>query len=169
MEIKEVLAKLSNLKFKDLKKAAIIRGIDFWLLHELDALGIQSWLIDHWEDAIDKGLLWRYDEWRETTLKDEGTIDGAFPEGLKLSTTGVSKDYLPESMKESPEAIMNFKPRVGTPKERVFELVKFGYTPKEIIKYFVETYPDISVGSIKVWASKAKKQKKLINEKDNPT
>ena len=167
MEVKDILKKLNFLKFKDLKKATIIRGIDFWLMHELDALGIQTWLIQHWEDPIDKGRLRVYDEWIANTLKDEGTLEGEFPEGLKLAKTGISRDYLPDSLKESPDAILNFRPREGTPKERVYELVGFGYSPKEIITYFKDTYPGISEGSIKVWASKAKKQKVLKDERTN--
>ena len=161
MEYKAILARLNNMKMKDLKRACIIRGINFFYLMELDAMGMQDWLMHHWEDEITKSRIHTFDTWVEEHLELFGYVkEGEFPDHLKLAQVRVKKDYLPESMRESPDEILHYKPKKGTPKEKVFKFAQMGYSSKEIIASMQISDPDVSTGSIKVWASKARKQLK---------
>jgi len=164
---------VETLRLPDLKRAAIMKGISFRLIGESSVLDLQSWVYRHYHNRDDFSRLEEYDDWLETTLMEEGAIDGPIHLDLKLSFYASDSEGNTKHSRRDPNLLgvtkskaeqAHYRPRKGAKKTLVFELIDEGYSTSDIIEEMIERFPDVSVGSIKVWCSKARKRKKLREE-----
>jgi hypothetical protein len=169
---------LSSMKIRDLKQSAISRGMPFRLVVESSVLNLQAWLMKHWDDDIDRTLLNDFDVWFETELREEGLRDLIHP-FLRMGYLGYDEDGnevrkqlknigVPMGPKTDKE-IAGFRPKRGSKKELVFNLLRGnpGMTTSELVGRVQEQFEDALEGSIKSWASRARKSIKLQQKLDN--
>ncbi|MDY0200599.1 MAG: hypothetical protein WDA59_05720 [Methanofastidiosum sp.] len=158
---------LSSMKIRDLKQAAIARGLNFRRVTEASVLELQSWLMLHWDGRTDRTLLNDYDVWLEQELREEGLEELIHPL-LRLGYLGEDEDgnlvrkqlkNISISNVKSKKELSQYLPRRGSRKELVFEIIRNDpLTPTEdLIEEVLDQFPDVSIGSIKSWASKARK------------
>lgn len=167
---------LSSMKIRDLKQAAIARNLKFRDATEFSVLELQSWLFKHWDDTVDKTLLNDYDVWLEQELTEEGLEDLIHPL-LRLGYLGEDQDgnevrrqlkNIAISNVKTKKDLAKFKPRKGSKKSLVFSIIRKNpdIDTKILIEEVLSQYPDVSVGSIKSWASKARKSVRYEKEID---
>ena len=161
-----ISAWLGTLKYKDLKRAAILRGHLFAIVGENDVNSLQSWVYRHFEDPQDPRRLEEFDKWLEKTLIEEGSIDSPIHVGLKLGFYSIDddgkevrkrRDANLMGIKKTNAEVATFVPRRGSKKTLVFDLMKQGLATKEIIIKVQKEYKGTSSGTIKVWCSQARK------------
>lgn len=168
---------LSRLKVKDLKQAAIVRSMDFMRVTIESALELQSWLLSNWTAPIDKTLLNDYDEWIEKELKED-QLDYLIHPNLRMGYFGEDEDgnEIRKQIKnlgipnvKSKKELSQFKPKKGSKKALVFQIIRSDpeITTQELIEDVQFQYPDASEGSIKSWASRARKAVRYGQEFDN--
>lgn len=159
---------LSSLRYQDLKRAAIMRGFPFILIGS-GVQELESFVFKHYHDKISPQRLVEFDRWNERTLMEEGAIDKPIHIDLKLGFYATDQDGNEKRKRRDPnlmglvkseEEVATFKPRKGSKKTLVFELMELGKGTKEIITQVQESYPDTTEGTIKVWCSQARKKLK---------
>jgi hypothetical protein len=164
---------MSQLKLKDLKRACIMRGLSFRMVGEYDVHQLQSWLYRNHSTRQDPRLLEKFDIWRDKTLMEEGAIDEPIHIDLKLGFYKTDKDGGEKrerrnvnllGVTKSLEEQAIFVPRKGSKKTLAYDLIREGKSTQEIIKIVMDTYPDVSEGSIKVWCSQARKIERIKEE-----
>jgi hypothetical protein len=157
----------NNMTYKDLKKACIIRGLEFELVAASDIYRLQSWLHSNAGRDTDEILLNQYDDYVENELRIIGRHDFIHPQ-LRLSYVGEREinetikpkkekvDKVPKQRKEKTEQGIYS----GTKKALVYECalkeMNVVNTIKKVKKVFGE---DVSEKSIKIWFKKALKTK----------
>ncbi len=168
---------LGTLKYKDLKKAAIMRGFPFNLIGNYGVHELQSWLYQNYKNDIKPQLLQEYDKWVDESLMSQGYIDEPIHIDLKLGDYAVDEDGNEIRRKrnvalmgaiKTPEEKAAFIPKKGSKKQRVYQLVEQELDTQEIITKMDEEFGNINDGSIKSWCSRARKQialKKELNDK----
>jgi hypothetical protein len=63
---------LANMKYKDLQKAVLERGIDFEVLVTSDYPKLSSYFINHFDSRIDKERPNHFDKWMDLKLQERG-------------------------------------------------------------------------------------------------
>jgi len=163
---------MARLKLKDLKRSCIMRGIPFPRVIRYDVHGLQSWLFKNFQTRINPMRLEEYDLWFDQQLTKSGPV----PLALRLSYFGEDDDGNRKSGKrdmfmlgveKTKAEIAGFRPKRGSMKEMVFSLIKDGVSTKDTIFEVQDLYPGANEGSIKSWASKARKAKRYQEELDN--
>lgn len=167
---------LASCNLRDLKRACIVRGIHFNLVVESDVLELQSWLFRNYYNLTEPNLLVEFDRWYETELSDQGIIDGPLHTDLKFgyyredevgNRRSSKRNTLIVGAVKSDRELAEYKPRIGTAKERAFELFEEGLSTREVIDEMDLIHPEVSEGTVKVWGSKWRKQKKLQEKLQN--
>jgi hypothetical protein len=160
---------LSSLRFKDLKRAAIMRGYPFHMVGTVGVQALESFILSHYHDRVNPNLLVEFDRWCERTLVEEGAIDSPIHIDLKLGFYAIDeegnekrkrRDINLMGVVKSEEEIATFRPRKGSKKTLVFDLMEEGLKTQEIISRVQDEYPDTTEGTIKVWCSQARKKLK---------
>jgi hypothetical protein len=166
---------LSSMKIKDLKQAAVVRNLSFRNVVEFSICDLQGWLLKNWENPLDRTLLNDYDVWVEKELREEGLSDLIHPM-LRLGYFGEDEDgnEVRRQLKNiaismgvpTKKEIALFKPKKGSKKSYVYTLIRKdpSITTEELIEEVTEQFPDVSIGSIKSWASRARKSSKYATE-----
>lgn len=176
LSTKKVYDLLGQMKIKELKQACIVRGMPFREVTESDVWALQSFLLNNWIVISDRTLLNDYDEWFEKELKEEGLKELIHPL-LRMGYMGEDeegnevrrqiKNFAISNVKSKKEQAL-FKPKKGSKKALVYMLIR--NNPKidtdTLIDRLTQEYPDVSIGSIKSWASRARKAVKLGEELD---
>lgn len=164
---------LSSLKLKDLKRAAIMRGYPFMMVGSVGVQALESFVFKHYTDRVNPNLLVEYDNWMEKTLLEEGTIDSPIHIDLKLgfyvTDDGGNERHKRRNLNlmgvvKSKEEVATFRPRRGSKKTLVFELIEKGVNTKDIIAEVQQEYPDTTENTIKVWCSQARKKERAKEE-----
>jgi len=160
---------LASLRFKDLKRAAIMRGFSFYTVGSVGVQALESYVIRNYDKRINPILLEEYDKWLESTLLEEGSIDGPIHLDLKMGFYASDSEGNEKRKRRDPnlmglvksdEEVAMFKPRKGSKKTLVFQLMEEGKSTKEIIPVVQDVYPDTTENTIKVWCSQARKKLK---------
>lgn len=170
---------LGTLKYKDLKKAAIMRGLPFNMIGELGVHELQSWLCRNYSNPIKPLLLQEFDAWLDKSLMAQGYIDEPVHIDLKLGDYAVDefgnevrrrRNITLMGAIKSKEEKAAFRPKKGSKKFRVFNLIELGHSTQEIVSMMDEEFGEVNEGSIKSWCSRARKQIALrdkLNDKTN--
>lgn len=162
---------MSRLKLKDLKRACVIRGIPFQRIPRYGVHDLQSWLFRNFNNRINPTLLEDYDAWFDNQIEDS-------PIHLLLRLAYYAEDEDGNVKQERRNTMMlgvektkievaTFRPKRGSMKAMVFQMIRDGNNTKEIIAEIMDLYPAAKEGSIKSWASKARKAKRYQEELDN--
>lgn len=164
-KLKKIRENLATLRYIDLQRTCIIRGIDFDHLVNCDIGGLHTWVINHWEDPIIQDRLHQFDQWRMDKMKEIGKEGEPFIRlgfiGEENEETGdieinkpkrISKPVNPKRERDNETGI--FK---GTKKALTFQCIKEGKTVEETIQIVMAQFPDAKDKSIKIWVKKAAK------------
>jgi hypothetical protein len=159
---------LSRMRYIDLQRECILRGIDFNLLVSSDINGLSQWLVRHWEDPAEPTRLNSFDDWRAKLLKERG-IDEPFVKlgyvGKRDETTGVilagKKPRLLTKIRKKAKSRNDALGGIftGTKKELTFLCAKEGKDLEKTIEIVLEKFPEAVEKSIRIWYNKAKKLK----------
>jgi hypothetical protein len=154
----------SKMKYADLQRECLMRGMTKEELVSGDLGRLQSWLIRNWDLPQLKSRIDDFDKWREKFLKERGMPGEPF---VRLGYLGEinpeTKDFIiiqPEPLKKviikrkKDEETGLFK---GTKKSLTFQCVKEGLSIDETIKKVISKFPEAKDKSIKIWAKNAKK------------
>jgi hypothetical protein len=172
--IKKVYDLLSHMRIKELKQACIVRKMPFEDVAECTMLDLQSFLLKRWDYPTDRTLLNDYDNWLEQELRELGCEDlihpllriGYFGEDQEGNEIRKTIKNIAISNVKSKKEIAQFKPKKGSKKSLVYEVLRKDpdTSTEELIEIVTGAYPDVSIGSIKSWASRARKSIKYSEE-----
>lgn len=154
-----------KMRYKDLQRACIVRGMDFDILVQCDIHRLQSWLVKHFEDDVDPVRLDNFDSWREGYMKAQG-IDEPF---VRLGYVAETDDITGEIIKR--KKLRNIKkPKFkrerntqlggifkGTKKELTYQCELQGKTLEDTISIVTEKFPEAVEKSIRIWYKKSKR------------
>lgn len=164
--LKKIRESLATMRYIDLQRACIIRGIDFDHLVNCDIGGLHTWVINHWGDPIIEDRLHQFDQWRMDKMKEIGKEGEPFIRlgfmGEENEETGDIDINKPKRInkplkdkRERDDATGIFK---GTKKALTFQCIKEGKTIEDTIATVIAQFPDAKDKSIKIWAKKANKK-----------
>lgn len=161
------LRALSNMKYQDLQKACIVKGMPFEDVCSKGAPALSQWFINNYDNCNNFLFLDEYDVWIEGELKKLGYKDGdamlhpslrfGFTKGYEESTTIKSDptikaiDKPKKAKKEKDESTGMF---LGTKKALTRECAKEGLTLTETIEKVSSKFPEYNEKSIKIWYKK---------------
>jgi len=161
---------LLKMRYNDLQKACIIRGMEPNLMVSCDIGGLQTWIIKNWEAPQDEQRLHDFDSWRAAFLKGIGKEGEPFARlgymGETNEETGDIDIIKPKKLRKSDDKRERdtdmgiFK---GTKKALTFQCVKEGKTVEETIEIVTKQFPDAKDKSIKIWRKRCLSK---INAKD---
>lgn len=172
---------LSNMRFQDLKRANIARGLPFEDAAKFDIPQHQTWFLRHEENTQDITLIDQYDDWMNEVLKQQG-----YPDGDPVYHPSLRLGFVAQRDEETGEVLQTKKPRTrglekkkkkkvkrlegtnviaGTKKAYTYQLTlekgkkgKPAHTIGEIIEKVMAQFPDAKEGSIKIWHKKCLKE-----------
>lgn len=170
---------LRKLKYKDLQRECIVRGMSFEDLVEADIWRLQSYFKKHYYDAKDSDKLDEFDRWfeGEMTLEGKGTDN---PEHAWMHHPSLRLGFT-QGEDEQGNSIGHLKPRKfkkvkkkakrvklkelggiigGTKKAMTFALAIKGNSLSRVQKKVKKAFPEAQDKSIRIWYNKAIKLKK---------
>ena len=178
---KKAYAALAEMKYIDLQRAVIERGMDFELLIHSDHSKLSSFFINHFESRIDKERPKQFDHWMDLKLQERGyKSDDPVRQFKRFSPVEVKEELKPvkKAPKEKPpkkapkEKDKQLNIYTGTKKHYTMKLAntlneKFGkkYNKKELINKFIgqiiekltAKFPkdNINEKSVRIWVKRA--------------
>lgn len=163
---------MENMKFKDLKRECVLRGIPFEKVLSAGIPELSGYLRTHFYDKIDHSRLDKYDDWQEDLIRKAGESKGVdnsylIQPSLRLGYIAEKDDEGNVTKRHRVKTIVA-KKKVkrdrteqglfsGTKKAYTYQLQKEGKTRPEVVKMVLEQFPDASEKSIGIWFNKAKK------------
>lgn len=164
-KVEKINSKLLQMRYADLQRACITRGMDFDLMASSDIGKLQSWVINNWDNIENTQLLHDFDQWRADYLKGMGKTDEPFVRlgyvGETDPETGDIEILKPKKVRESntkrekDDGMGIYK---GTKKALSYQCVKEGKTVEETITIVKAAFPEAIDKSIKIWMKKAKEK-----------
>jgi hypothetical protein len=166
----------ANMKFKDLKRECVIRGMDFDEVLSSGVHELYSFFKEHFYDDVRHGLLDEFDDWQEEKIRVVMEARGENPDilvhpALRLGYVAEKDDEGNTTKRKRAKMVTKKLKRKrertndnifqGTKKAYTFELQQQGKDKKEVIKKVIEKYPDASEKSISIWFNKSKKLHKV--------
>lgn len=173
MNLNPADAYLRELKYRDLQRECVIRGMPFELVVAQNVHTLSGYFRKHFTNDINHSLLDSYDDWVEAKIKDsiEARGDNDFSiihPSLRLGYVGEKSDG-GESKQKRVRTIVKKKKKKrertndnvfkGTKKALAFELQGKGLSKEEVIEKVMSAFPDANEKSIGIWFNKAKKQR----------
>ncbi len=156
---------LTQMTYKDLKKAAVERGMSFDDVLAADFFGLNSYVHANFHRKPDPSLVEQFDDKLEELLLSRGQDQLVHP-SLRLSYLGESsEDEKPREVK--PKIVKKAKVvrsknsdgiYGGTKKALTYELAKKGRSIERTIAKVKRKFPDAADKSIKIWYKKALKE-----------
>lgn len=163
---------LGNLKYKDLKRECVIRGMEFDKVLKGGIPQLSNWLRNHFIDTIKPELLDAFDDYQENLVREAVEAKGEDPNhvihpALRLGFIAErDEDGVVTKRKRARMIIKRKKKRrerttdgifQGTKKALTFELQQQGLDKAEVIIKVMEQFPDASEKSIGIWFNKSRK------------
>ena len=164
-----------NMKFKDLKRECVIRGMPFEEVVKADVSKLYVFFREHYYDDVRHTLLDEFDDWQEEKIRGAMEIRGEDAElfihpSLRLGYIA-EKDEDGNVIKKKRAKLLHKKIHrkrertpdnifKGTKKAYTFELQQQGKSKADVIKMVMEKFPDASDKSISIWYNKSKKMHK---------
>ena len=166
----------NNMKYKDLKRECVIRGMDFDDVLESGVQGLYAFFREHFYDNVRHSLLDEFDDWQEEKIKAVVEARGEDPTtllhpSLRLGYVAEKDDdgnttkrkrakLITKKLKRKRERTGDniFK---GTKKAYTFELQQKGWDKKKVVTEVMAKFPDASEKSISIWFNKSKKLHKV--------
>lgn len=161
-----------NMKYKDLKRECVIRGMPFEQVVSSDVNKLYTYFREHYYDNVKHALLDDFDDWQEAkireTLESKGEDSDVYIHpSLRLGYVA-EKDEEGNVIKKKRAKLLHKKIKrkrertpdnifKGTKKAYTFELQQKGHSKADVIKMVMEQFPDASDKSISIWYNKSKK------------
>lgn len=154
----------SDLTYRDLKIACIVRGMPFDEVLKADFFRLSNFVQNNVLVSQNMSLLDDYDDYLESVLKERGQTD-LIHNSLRLGYVKKEgdDDYVPKPLKVKTEK----KPArekdsnglfKGTMKSYTFELQKKGKTLPQTLVKVLRKFPEAKEKSVKIWFNKSKKE-----------
>lgn len=163
---------LTRMKYPDLKKACIARGMPFEEAADGSITKLSSWFCRNYDNGQDLTLLDEYDAWFKATMLKSGKYkegDPLFHASLKMGfiateTEGAKKPRLgnkglAKKKKKVRERVEGTKIFAGTKKALTYQCAKEKMTIPETVKIVMKQFPAAKESSIKIWFKRAIKNK----------
>jgi hypothetical protein len=163
-------AELQEMKHKDLKRACIVRGLEFEQVVNLTVPALSNWFVQNYENGQNTILLDEYDAWLLGVLKERGIKDGdaLLHPSLRLGYHGEFNPETGDIITKRPKGIKKpKKPKrerdeetklfTGTKKALTYKCQKEGKTLDETYKIVKEQFPEAVEKSMKIWYNRSKK------------
>ena len=165
----------SKMKYKDLKRECVVRGMPFEEVLNSDTVKLYHYFKDHFYDVVVHSLLDKFDDWQEQQIKEAMEKKGEPQKVIGMMThPSLRLGYIAEKdeegntikKKRAKMIVRKIKKKrertsdnifKGTKKAYAFDLQQMGKTKSEVIKLVMEKFPDASEKSISVWFNKSKK------------
>lgn len=168
----------SELKYRDIKRMAVERGMPFPDVVSSDFYGLVSFIDSEQSKKPDPSLVLQFDIWLEGILRERGANYLIKP-SLRLSyisdemREGASKKPIKEKPVKVEKKVREKDPNnllKGTKKSLTFELAKKGFSLERVKRRVLKKFPDASEKSIIIWYRKAndikyEKKEKVKKEK----
>ena len=166
---------LRNMKFKDLKRECVIRGMPFEDVIESDLLTLAGYFKEAFYDDVKHHLLDEFDDWQDEQIKKAMEARGEDPSqilhpSLRLGFIAEKDDEGNVTKRKRARTIVRKKKKKrertkqgvfsGTKKALTYELEAKGLDKKTVTKMVMDQFPDASEKSISVWFNKSKKSRK---------
>lgn len=171
---------LKNMKYIDLKKAVIALGMPFEDVGNGSYPRLAEFFIKNFYEKRLLERLTQFDEWLDGKFKENGypsddpmrtfrlstTLTDEEQEKLqdernpKMKTKSLKKAFLKKDKKKKRERDDSTGIFKGTKKALTYELAQKGKTFQEIVPLVLEKFPEAQEKSIKIWISRAMKEKK---------
>lgn len=172
MNIPDADKYMSNLKFKDLKRECVIRGMEFEAVVSQGVIHLSNWLRTNFMVVPKHELLNAFDEWQEEQIRIAMRAKSQNPEEIIHSSLRLG--YIAETdedgnvtkRKRVKTVIRKRKKKrdrtsdgifQGTKKAFTFTLQQQGFSKEEVIKKVKEQYPEASEKSVGIWFNKSRK------------
>lgn len=159
---------LLNMRFIDLQRAAVIRGMKFQNVVESGIAELQSFVIKYWNKPVKMELLEDFDKERMKEMKRRGLPDDepfvrlGFMGKTDEETGEITSMIRPEKVKvkkikKNRERDKELGIFTGTKKAFTFEMCKKGKSLDKTIEAVMKKFPEAQEKSIKIWYKKATK------------
>jgi len=167
---------IGNLKYKDIKRECVIRGMEFDKVIEGTIPKLVNWLRNHFPDTIHFELLDAFDTYQEELIRQ--VMESRGEDFTVLLHPTLRLGYIAENDAEGNiikrkrvRTIVKRKKKKrertndgifkGTKKAFTFELQQKGLSKEEVIKKVMTQFPDASEKSIGIWYNKSRKLHKI--------
>lgn len=153
----------SNLKFKDLQIACIVRGMDFKDVLDRDFYGLSNWLQRNVMVKEDLSKLEEYDNWMDQELLNMGKEE-LVHNSLRLGYIKREDEDAPVKTPKLPKEKKAPRERdgrglyKGTKKSYTFDCFTRGKTLEQTLVKVKRKFPEAQDKSIRIWYNKAKKE-----------
>jgi len=163
---------MMKMKYKDLKRECVMRGMPFQELIEGGIHQLSGYFREHFYDNVQHNLLDEFDDWQEEQIKlamvdKEGDADDIIHPALRLGFIAERDDEGNVTKRKRVRSIVKKKKKrrertaqgvfAGTKKALTFQLQKTGLDKQQVIVQVLEQFPDASEKSISIWFNKSKK------------
>lgn len=162
---------LTRMKFPDLKKACIARGMPFEMASDGSIPRLSSWFVQHYDNGQDLSLLDRYDAWFKAEMIKTGKYkegDPMFHTSLKMGFIATHENEtnkkprlgnkgLAKKKKKVRERIEGTKIFSGTKKAMTYQCQKDKMPIADTIKAVMAQFPTAKESSIKIWYKRSQK------------
>jgi len=170
--IRDVDKYIGKLKYKDLKRECVIRGMPFDDILNGDIPRLSVWLGKNFTNITNHGLLDVFDDYQEDLIRKSMEAKNQDPSelihpSLRLGYIG-ERDEEGNVLKRKRVKTLIKKKRTkrertekgifkGTKKALTYQLQSEGMTKDEVIKLVIEKFPGASEKSVGIWYNKSKK------------
>jgi len=173
---------LRDMKYKDIKRECVIRGMPFEEVLKADVPKLSGYFHDHYYDDIKHELLDQFDDWQESLIKE--VMEKKGEDASVLVHPSLRLGYVAErdeegnvtKKKRAKLVVKRLKKKrertgdnifKGTKKAYTFDLQQQGLSKDEVIKKVMTQYPDASEKSISIWYNKSRKLHKIKSNIQN--
>ena len=156
---------MSKMKYRDLQRNAIVRGMGFSEMVNSDIYSLQAWLAANWKIPIDTQKLDEFDYWREKFLYARGYVNEPF---VRLGYIGkVDENGEVVSRKRVKGMKKNRRPRrdknalgifTGTKKDYTYQCYAKKIPLEKAVGKIMDKYPDANEKSIRIWYRQFKRR-----------
>jgi len=166
---------IGNLRYKDMKKECVIRGMEFDILLGASIPFLSNWLMANFRNTPHFELLNVFDDYQENLIREALIKKGENPENyihpsLRLGYIAERDEEGNVTKRKRVTTIFKKKKTrrertddgifKGTKKAYTFELQQQGKTKAEVINEVMKLFPDASEKSIGIWFNKSRKSHK---------
>lgn len=166
---------IGNLKYKDLKRECVLRGMEFDRVINGGIPQLTNWLRNNFRVVPIYELLDAFDDYQENLIREAVESKGENPDdiihpALRLGYIAERDEDGNVTRRKRVRTIVKKKKKrrertndgifKGTKKALTFELQQKGLSKEEVIKEVMKEFPDASEKSIGIWFNKSRKTHK---------
>lgn len=163
---------IGNLKYKDLKRECVVRGMEFDKVIVGGIPQLTNWLRNNFMATLQHDLLDAFDDYLEKQIREAMELKGENPDdvihpALRLGYIAERDEDGKVTKRKRVRMIAKKKKKKrertkdnifqGTKKALTFQLQQEGKEKQEVITMVLEQFPDASEKSIGIWFNKSRK------------